>query len=116
MNANGLHDRLTLPGSAALMPSQISVRNRPQDWASIFGQEDITRVIAKDVARGNPRNVVFTGPTGTGKTTLSLITSGALICQSPTPEGSACQICDACTAFRTGKNVDFRKVHCPTHG
>jgi DNA polymerase-3 subunit gamma/tau len=54
---------------------------RPQTFASILGQEHISKALANSIIRGRvPHAFLFTGPRGVGKTTSARIIAKALNC------------------------------------
>ncbi|MDR3353328.1 MAG: DNA polymerase III subunit delta' [Zoogloeaceae bacterium] len=55
-----------------------------------------------------PHALLFSGPRGLGKVELALAFAGALLCESPTPEGEACGRCLACRWFAQGNHPDLR--------
>jgi DNA polymerase-3 subunit gamma/tau len=53
------------------------------------------------------------GPEGSGKTTVARLYAKALQCAEPTPTGSPCQRCDACTF---GGSFNYIEIDAETHG
>ncbi len=64
---------------------------RPQTFASIVGQEHITKALANSIIRGRvPHALLLTGPRGVGKTTSARVFAKALNCSGrsiPDPSG-----------------------------
>src|SRR5262245_50420151 len=61
---------------------------RPQTFASVVGQEHITRALANSIVRNQvPHALLFTGPRGVGKTSSARVFARALNCTGrPIPE------------------------------
>lgn len=55
-----------------------------------------------------PHALLLVGQKGMGKFELAFQFAGSLLCESPTPEGLACQKCLACNWFSQGNHPDFR--------
>ena len=65
---------LNYPSFFILMESSIwTEKYRPQDFSEIKGQKEIVRRIKAFVEMQNIPHLLFTGPAGVGKTTLSLV-------------------------------------------
>lgn len=59
----------------------LSRKYRPQTFASVVGQEHITKALANSLVRGRvPHALVLTGPRGVGKTTSARVLAKALNC------------------------------------
>jgi DNA polymerase III delta prime subunit len=59
------------------------------------------------------RHIMLHGPEGSGKTTVARLYAKALQCAEPTPTGSPCQRCDACTF---GGSLNYIEIDAETHG
>ncbi|MFI4937108.1 MAG: DNA polymerase III subunit gamma/tau [Candidatus Berkiellales bacterium] len=93
------------------MAYQVLARKwRPKSFASLKGQEQITRALTNAIARGNLHHAyLFTGTRGVGKTTIARILAKALNCETgvtPTP----CGQCNTCVAIDAGRFVDLIEV------
>src|ERR1700704_1694803 len=71
---------------------------RPRRFADVVGQAPVVTTLLHAVAGGSPAHAyLFTGPRGTGKTSLGRIMAKAVNCTAPTdgePDGS----CPSCVA------------------
>ena len=83
------------------MPN-LSRAYRPQIFADVYGQENITETLRKEV-EGNKLGhaYLFSGPRGVGKTTAARIFAKAVNCESP-KDGEPCGQCKACERTLVG--------------
>jgi hypothetical protein len=90
---------------------------RPVTYADVLGQDATVRILRQVVKskRGFHQSYLFTGPFGTGKTTLGRILARALLCDSAV-EGSPCDVCPSCKELlRTGNSESFTEVDAATN-
>ncbi|TMB68342.1 MAG: AAA family ATPase [Chloroflexi bacterium] len=89
---------------------------RPQRFSEVMGQEAITRTLRNSVAseRGLAHAYLFSGPRGTGKTTLGRLLAKVANCGGPS-DGEPCNLCVSCTAFNEGRAMDFIEQDAASH-
>ena len=81
---------------------------RPATFASVVGQEHITRTLKNAIATGQlPQAFLFCGPRGVGKTTCARILAKTINCEHRTPDGEACNVCDNCRSFNEGASMNI---------
>ncbi|MBS0286865.1 MAG: DNA polymerase III subunit gamma/tau [Proteobacteria bacterium] len=83
---------------------------RPKTFASLKGQEHVTRALINAITRGECHHAyLFTGTRGVGKTSLARILAKCFNCEqglSATP----CGECNACVSIDEGRFVDLIEV------
>src|SRR5260370_16929850 len=72
------------------------LRWRPLRFADVVGQEHVTRTLTNAIKLGRPSHAyLFTGPRGTGKTSVARILYRAANCEH-TVDGDPCNVCTLC--------------------
>ena len=81
---------------------------RPSTFASVVGQEHITRTLKNAILTGQlPQAFLFCGPRGVGKTTCARILAKTINCEHLTPDGEACNECQNCRSFNEGASLNI---------
>jgi DNA polymerase-3 subunit gamma/tau len=88
----------------------LTLKYRPGTFADVVGQEHVTRTLRNAVASGRIHHAyLFSGPRGTGKTSVARVLGKALNCEhGPTPD--PCGECAACRAIREGRALDIIEI------
>ena len=83
---------------------------RPQAFDEVVEQVHITRTLTNAIASGRVAHaILFSGPRGTGKTTVARILAKAMNCeQGPTPQ--PCNQCISCNEITDGHAVDVFEI------
>jgi len=83
---------------------------RPQTFDEVIKQDHITRTLTNAISQGRVSHaVLFSGPRGTGKTTVARILAKAMNCKDgPTP--TPCNICRSCREITSGSAVDVFEI------
>jgi len=86
-------------------------RWRAQTFSEIVGQEAVVQTLRNAVLTGRVAHaMLFTGPRGTGKTSLARIVAKAVNCTDLRPDGDPCNRCPSCTAIREGRALDLVEI------
>jgi len=88
----------------------LTLKYRPTTFADVVGQEHVTRTLRHAVAEGRIHHAyLFSGPRGTGKTSVARVLGKALNCEhGPTPD--PCGQCAMCVAIRDGRALDIVEI------
>ncbi len=78
---------------------------RPQCFADVAEQEHVLRTIQQQLAKNTVAHAyLFSGPRGTGKTTIARLLAKALNCENrKAGESEPCNTCSSCTDFASGR-------------
>ena len=83
---------------------------RPQTFDQVIEQAHITRTLTNAISSGRVAHaILFSGPRGTGKTTVARILAKAMNCsEGPTPE--PCNVCRSCNEITAGHAIDVFEI------
>ena len=85
-------------------------RWRPQTFDEVVGQTHVTRTLQNAIATGRVSHAyLFTGPRGTGKTSVARILAKAVNCLSE-DAAKPCNQCTACQAINEGRALDLIEI------
>lgn len=83
---------------------------RPQSFGDVVGQKHITQTLRNAIKRGKESHAyLFSGPRGTGKTSIAKIFAKALNCSYGT-EGEPCNECHLCNSITEGSANDVIEI------
>src|SRR5437660_6575530 len=83
---------------------------RPKRFEDVVGQEHVTRTLRNAVRLGRPSHAyLFTGPRGTGKTSVARILYRAVNCLEPS-DGEPDNTCPICKAALDGRALDLVEI------
>lgn len=80
--------------------SSLAVKYRPRSFATLTGQKHVSSILRSAIETGRvPQQILFSGSSGLGKTTVARICASAILCETPLSErdhGDACLKCNSC--------------------
>ena len=99
------------------MPEQaLYLKWRPLSFDDVVGQEHITRTLRNALARNRIRHAyLFSGPRGTGKTTMARLLAKAVNCTHAAPGERPCNVCRNCLAINESRFLDLLEIDAASH-
>ncbi len=107
------------------MSNTLYRKYRPQKFSEIIGQQHIVQTLANAIKNNRVGHAyLFTGPRGTGKTTMARLFAKAVNCQKSKDsdqsrqglaEAEPCLKCDICKNISEGQSLDIIEIDAASH-
>jgi DNA polymerase III subunit gamma/tau len=100
--------------------ASLAVRHRPRRFRDVIGQRHVKVPLQRAISAGRlPQQILLSGGSGLGKTTLARICAAALMCDSPEVDSDgadACGRCASCRDIAAGNHLDVIEIDAASHG
>jgi len=88
---------------------------RPQFFSAIIGQEHVVQTLTNAISTGMISHAyLFSGPRGTGKTTIARLLAKAVNCEDQ-KNYEPCNKCSSCLEIMAGRSMDLIEIDAASH-
>ena len=89
---------------------------RPQTFGEVIGQEHVVQTLTNSVKGNNISHAyLFSGPRGSGKTTIARLFAKAINCEKPVSGFEPCNKCSSCLEIMGGNSMDLVEIDAASH-
>lgn len=93
------------------MSTAIYQKYRPQTFDDVVGHNYVKKVLLGSLKTGKLAHaLLFSGPRGTGKTSIARLIAKSLNCRSPLSDGGCCGKCSVCVEVEKGGYIDLIEI------
>lgn len=95
---------------------QFSLKYRPKKFSEVIGHGYLISALKNSVILNRvPNALIFSGPKGVGKTSISRIFAKALNCPNFTVLKDVCNECSGCVTIQGSKALDYIEIDAASH-
>ena len=98
----------------------LASKYRPTSFATVVGQTHVVEVIRRAIVNGKvPKQILFSGRSGLGKTTIARIVAACIVCETPLHDrdrADSCGKCGSCLQVMSGTHPDIVEFDAASHG
>lgn len=92
------------------MSTAIYQKYRPQTFAEVIGQDYVKKILLNSFKNSTFGHAyLFSGPRGTGKTSIARLIAKAVNCENP-KDGDVCNKCTSCKLVQSGQFIDLIEI------
>jgi len=89
---------------------------RPQCFAEVIGQEHVVQTLTNALSGNSISHAyLFSGPRGSGKTTIARLFAKAINCEKPINGFEPCNKCSSCIEIAESKSIDLIEIDAASH-
>ncbi len=89
---------------------------RPQTFSEVIGQEHVVQTLTNSIKGNNISHAyLFSGPRGSGKTTIARIFAKAINCEKLNGGFEPCNKCSSCLEIMQSKSMDLIEIDAASH-
>lgn len=94
----------------------IARKFRPQRFNEMVGQEPLVTTLQNALRLGRlPHAYLFSGPRGTGKTSIARLFAKAINCENRSIDIEPCNHCSSCVEIQSGSSLDVLEIDGASH-
>jgi len=92
------------------MPQTLYRKYRPKNFSEVIGQAPVVRTLTNAIKNNHIGHAyLFTGPRGTGKTSIARILAKTINCKKQ-KNALSCEKCSSCKIINSGKSLDIIEI------